>query len=91
MNILEEADFLINGPRQDRYGHPLDDFGRTAQIWSAIIGFPITPEQVALCMVGLKLSRECNQHHEDNLIDAAGYLGTCQMVIEEQQRRGDKA
>jgi hypothetical protein len=89
MNILEEADFLINGARQEKYGHPYDDFSRTAQIWSAILDTYITPEQVALCMVGLKLSRECNQHQEDNLIDAAGYLGTCQMVIEERTRRGE--
>jgi hypothetical protein len=87
MNILEEADFLINGQRQDDYGHPLDDFSRTAKIWSAIIGVPITAEQVALCMVGVKISRECNMHKDDNLIDAAGYLGTLQMLIEEQERR----
>jgi hypothetical protein len=38
-------------------------------------------------MVGVKISRECNMHKEDNLIDAAGYLGTLQMLIEEQERR----
>lgn len=80
--ILEEANRLVNGPRQGDYGHPLEDFRRTAAIWSAILGVEVTPQQVGLCMIGVKLSRECNGHKRDNLVDAAGYAQTVQMVEE---------
>jgi len=86
-NILQEADCLVNGDRQQAYGHPLDDFLRTAKIWSAILGIAVTPEQVGLCMAGLKISRECNKHHRDNLVDGAGYLATVEKVIDEKRNR----
>ena len=85
--VLEEADELVNGARQEDYGHPLDDFSRTAQMWSAILGDEVTPEQVALCMCAVKLSRQCNRPKRDNLVDLAGYAQTCQMVLDERERR----
>lgn len=86
-NILEEANRLVHGDRQAAYGHPLDDFTRTAQIWAAILGAPVTAEQVGLCMIGVKLSRQCNAPKRDNMTDAAGYAATVQMCVEERARR----
>lgn len=43
-------------------------------MWSAIIGSPISIEQVVMCMVALKLAREAGQHEDDNIDDAIGYL-----------------
>ena len=81
MSILTTAEQLINGPRQKDYGHPFEDFTRTGKMWGAILGTnPIPPETVALMMVALKISRECNQHKEDNLIDGAGYFGTIELI-----------
>lgn len=85
----QEAEALVYGSRNSDYGHPLDDFSRTAQIWSAILGYYVEPEQVALCMVGLKLSREVNKPKRDNIVDAHGYLMTYRMVRDEQALRGD--
>lgn len=87
MNILLEADRLVHGNRGADYGHPLDDFARTAKMWSAILGVTVTAEQVGLCMCALKISRQCNKHKDDNLIDLAGYAETVNMVIDEQARR----
>lgn len=78
--ITVEANDIVMGDRQDDYGHPYHDFFRTAKIWSAIIGVDVTPQQVALCMIGVKVSRECNKHKRDNLVDIAGYAETCSMV-----------
>lgn len=87
MNILKEADGLVHGGRGVDYGHPIDDFSRTAAMWSAILGFPVTAEKVGLCMVAVKISRQCNAPKADNLVDGAGYFETVNMVIEERRRR----
>lgn len=89
-NVLQEADRLVHGDRQAAYGHPLDDFSKTALIWQAILGIPVTPEQVALCMVGVKISRQCNRPKRDNLVDGCGYFATLEMVIDERARREAK-
>lgn len=82
MTILEEAQKIVYGDRNASYGDPADDFGRTAKIWSAILGIEVTAMQVGLCMIGVKLSRQCHQHKRDNLVDAAGYAATCQRIAE---------
>ena len=89
MNILTEANTLVAGDRNDDYGHPADDFDRTAAIWSAILGTPITAAQVGLCMIGVKLSRETHRHKPDNLVDIAGYAQTVAMVREREENRCD--
>lgn len=85
--ILDEAKRIVYGERGENYGHPFEDFSRTAQIWSAILGIKIEPEQVALCMVGLKISRECNRPKRDNVVDGAGYFENLDMVKKERARR----
>jgi hypothetical protein len=89
-NILEEANELVNGARQAAYGHPLDDFTRTAKMWSAILGHEVTAGQVGLCMCALKISRQVNRQKRDNLVDLAGYACTVSMVLDEQFKRGMK-
>ena len=80
-SILAEAHRLVHSSRGQDYGHPYEDFSRTAKIWSAILGVDVTPEQVALCMIGVKISRECNKPKRDNRIDIAGYAETLDMVV----------
>jgi hypothetical protein len=81
-NILEEANHIIHGARQESYGHPKLDFARTAKMWEAVLGSEVKPEQVALCMICVKLSRLCNAYKRDSVIDIAGYAGTLEMVHE---------
>jgi hypothetical protein len=90
-SILDEAKRIVHGDRGENYGHPFEDFSRTAQIWSAILGTEVTPENVALCMVGLKISREVNRPKRDNIVDGAGYFETLQMVKDERKRRKIKS
>ena len=82
MNVLQEADKITSVDRNKDYGHPRADFTRTATLWSAFLGIEITPEQVPLMMILLKVSREANKHKLDNLIDICGYARTREMLDE---------
>ncbi len=82
--LAEDAISLVYGPRNDDYGHPHDDFTRTAALWSALLGVEITAEQAAMMMVLLKLSREMNKHKDDNSIDAHGYLIVADRIRERE-------
>lgn len=85
--VCGEADRLVSGDRGSSYGHPLDDFAKTAAIWATILGREVTEEQVALCMIGVKISRELNKEKRDNKVDICGYTKCLDMVIEEKKRR----
>lgn len=83
-NILQEAQKAVYGDRQADYGSVTDNFTTTAKIWSAILKWEVTPEQVGLCMVGLKIARECHKPKRDNLIDGAGYFATLEKMQNEK-------
>ena len=72
--IATDAIHVVNGPRQRDYAHPRINFQRIADLWSPILGITVTPEQVALCSVQIKIAREIHAHKADNVIDAIGYL-----------------
>lgn len=87
-DMIHEAINLVNNDRQETYDHPLDNFSRIAKIWSAVLDIEVTPEQVALCMAGVKIAREAHAHKSDNIIDGVGYFLTLAKVIEERKNRG---
>ena len=73
MSYIEQAKQIIYGARNEDYGPMKDSFDRTAKIWSAILNIEVTPHQVCLCMMGLKLSRESFKQKDDNIVDIIGY------------------
>ena len=86
-SVCEEADRLVSGDRRNAYGHPLDDFTKTAALWSAILGVHVAAEHIPLCMIAVKISRELNQPKRDNLVDICGYAKTLELVYDERTRR----
>jgi len=86
-DLIRLAIDLVNNDRQKDYDHPLDNFTRIAKIWSAILGVDVLPEQVALCMVGVKIAREAHAPKSDNIVDGVGYFLTLAKVIEERKNR----
>ena len=84
-SVLQEADEVINGERQQDYGSQLQSFTRIAKLWSAVLGIEVTAEQVALCMAGLKIARAMQGYHRDSLVDLAGYAGCIELM---QRERG---
>lgn len=97
-SILKEAERLVHGARQLAYGHPADDFARTAGMMNAqgyrkLSGngtFLIRPEDIPIIMLDVKLSREVNGHKRDNLVDICGYAETLQMVHERKHAEWEK-
>lgn len=97
ISVLEEAAALTGGDRHTDYGHPLDDFNCTAQLWTAWlrhkydhVGWEVPslqPEDVGWLMSLLKHSREANRRKRDNLVDVCGYVRTVEMCHEEEDRR----
>ena len=60
--------------RRSSYGDPADLFGRVAARWSQVIGAKVTPVQVGLCLLDLKLARlAADPQHLDSQVDLAGY------------------
>ena len=74
-DILKTATKLVNGDRQENYGDPYLNHCRIAVLWSVILEQEITPQQVALCMAQVKMSRLVHDDsHLDSYIDAAAYV-----------------
>jgi hypothetical protein len=77
VQALREAATIIAGDRDIQYGGPEENFTRIAKIWSVIVGVEISPEDVAMMMVGLKVARYASKSgfQPDTWIDIAGYAG----------------
>lgn len=82
-NILEEANRITSVDRRKEYGDVKQSFATIARLWSTVLGFPVTPMQVSLCMIQLKIARQMNGHKRDSLVDIAGYARTAEMIADD--------
>jgi len=82
--ILQEAQKCVYGDRQADYGRVTENFQITADFWSVILSHKVTPEQVGLCMVALKMARQMYKPKRDNLVDGAGYFATLEKLENEK-------
>jgi hypothetical protein len=82
MTVLEEAQSLIYGDREQDYGKTSDNFADIAKGWEVITKASITPEQVALMMAWLKICRanKDNCEKRDSYVDLAGYAGCIEKI-----------
>jgi hypothetical protein len=85
--ILLEAHKLVNGARQNDYGHPADDYRKVSDIFYALTGIELEVSEAILFMVSVKLARlrtnlEHDIIHHDSLVDALGYLACLNMAAE---------
>ncbi len=82
--LLEQAEKIVNGHREDEYGSPERNFQTIAQLWGAYINaacingtdfdFCLTEEDVAALMILMKVARiSSDRQHLDSWVDIAGY------------------
>lgn len=74
---------LVEGERHDEYGDAGLEFKRVSRMFAELTGITISPLNVALFMVCLKLVRESNNNKLDNIVDAIGYLSLMAQIKEE--------
>jgi len=92
--MLQQAQETISGPREQEYGNKLQNFSQISMIWQGILApkmLPdsvITPEDVALLMIGVKMARLAKSpDHFDSILDVAGYAG-CYSHLQEDRSAG---
>ena len=72
--ILQEAESLVSGDREEEHGDFYSNAYLTAKLWQGYTGWDIQPEQVPVMLALLKIARSNNSNNMDNFRDAAGYL-----------------
>ena len=78
--FLEHAAGLVTRRRRE-YGEPVDLFEQVATRWSLTLGTKVSPAQVALCLIDLKLARLARDpKHLDSQVDVAGYAACLREV-----------
>lgn len=89
-----EAIGYVRGARQKNYGHPLINFFRIANLWNIMFrskfaeGEWITPADIALVFVQVKMAREIEIHKPDNPVDMFGYLLTYNAIDDAMKKLG---
>jgi hypothetical protein len=79
--FLEHAAALVTRRRRE-YGTPLDLFERVAVRWSQVLGVKVTPAQVMVCLIDLKVARLIHDpRHFESITDIAGYSGCLTEVL----------
>ena len=92
-NILKQADEIINNRSEEKerqYGPLGEGFERAAMIASGMSGRTWSADDMFIAMIALKFSRQSYNFKEDNLLDAAAYIGGWQNYIDEQRAAASK-
>lgn len=78
--ILETAEKIVNGEREEQYGTPENNFRIIGKLWEAYLGarrmgqIEFEPHDVAAMLALLKIARIASgQIKDDNWVDLAGY------------------
>ena len=78
--LLQHAAGVIEH-RERIYGPAADNFAAIAARWSLVLGITVSPAQVALCLIDLKLARlSRDPSHLDSIVDVAGYAACLREV-----------
>lgn len=83
LSILQEAQDVIYGDREQTYGHPSKNIKNIAELWSVYLNKQVSMEDVCNLMILLKVARLKNQPtHRDSQVDICGYAALIARVQE---------
>ena len=78
--FLEHAADLVTRRRRE-YGEPVDLFEHIARRWSLTLAAKVSPAQVVLCLIDVKMARLARDpKHFDSQVDVAGYAACLREV-----------
>ena len=78
--MLKHAASMV-AERSQAYGNPVVSMDVVARRWSITLGHTVTPAQVVICLIDLKLARlGHNPKHQDSIVDVAGYAAVLHEV-----------
>ena len=78
--LLEHAADIVTRRRRES-GEPVDLFEQVAKRWSLTLDTQISPAQVVLCLIDLKVARLARDpRHFDSQADVAGYAACLREV-----------
>ena len=75
--------------RSIQYGDAAGNMAAIATRWSATLGREITPAQVVMCLLDLKLARLAHDPtHEDSAVDVCGYAALLRELTQNSNTEG---
>lgn len=87
-SVIQEAQNIIHGDREQTYGHPSKNLEKIATQWTLYLRHKynqqliLSAEDVCWMMADLKKVRQMNADKRDNLVDAIGYIGLIERINE---------
>ncbi|WP_291207029.1 DUF6378 domain-containing protein [Hyphomonas sp.] len=79
--FLKHAANIVS-ERRAQYGAATTAMAALAARWSVTLGQPVTPAQVVLCLIDLKLARLAHDPtHEDSVVDVCGYAAVLRELV----------
>ena len=84
--VLLRAQEIINGERDSDYGSALDNHNIIVNLWNIYFDgrHSVTPEDVAIMMILLKVGRLIHTHTSDSFVDIAGYAALAEEMVSTQ-------
>lgn len=74
-DYIKKAIELVEGQRAIDYGDKTLNHQNIARLWTAFLDVDISPHDVAICMLLVKVARLKNMCTDDCYVDIAGYAG----------------
>jgi len=83
------ANEIVNERSEEKereYGDFSESMEKASKLASIMTSKNISTEDMYICMVALKMSRESFKHKEDNLLDCVAYLGALNNYINNKKK-----
>ena len=80
--VLDEAQALVDGDRQEDYGDPVVCMGNWAEILKILYGWDIDAHKASVAMSLLKHVREAHRPKRDNRVDGPAYMHIADLAYE---------